>query len=327
MNHPSNEHSSQSLDENGEKNKNLVVDAYRWSHYVEMAKGLGFTALGAAKAEKVDRAGILREWVEEGCHADMHWFARGLEKRLDPALVMEDAASIFILTTPYNKEPVTVGGKKLARYACGEDYHDVLIKPLRQLCEEMAREFPGANLRAYVDTGPVLERYWAEKAGLGWIGKNGNLINRKAGSYLFLASIVTNLTVPYGQPHANFCGSCTACLDACPTGAFVSDGIVDSRKCISYLNIEHRGPFQDAPNFADWIFGCDICQEVCPWPGKFSGDPLFEQFLPRPQYEAVDEVALAAMDQETFSATFRKSPVKRTKRAGIQRNLTHLQQG
>ncbi len=307
------------------KNENLTVEPSKWSQYCQLAKGMGFLEMGAAEAGKVDREGLLRDWIEQGHHADMHWFSRGLEKRLDPSLVMEDAASILILTTPYYKEPCSVGGKKLARYACGDDYHDVLIKPLRQLCDIISEDFPMANLRAYVDTGPVLERYWAERAGLGWIGKNGNLINRKAGSYIFLSSIVTNLKTPYGQPHDNFCGSCTACLDACPTDAFVGEGVLDSRKCISYLNIEHRGPFENAPDFSDWLFGCDICQEVCPWPGKFSGDVIFENFLPRPAYERINTQMLADMDQETFSATFRKSPVKRAKRAGIQRNLAHLE--
>ena len=156
------------------------------------------------------------------------------------------------------------------------------------------------------------------------IGKNGNLISRKDGSYLFLASILTNLTVPHGQPHAGYCGACRACLDVCPTDAFVAEGVVDSRRCISYLNIEHRGPFENAPDFADWLFGCDLCQEVCPWTQKFAAEPILQEFLPRDAYNSLGGQDLAEMSQPDFSKLFRKSPIKRTKLAGLKRNLAHL---
>ena len=300
------------------------VDQADWARFVAYARGAGFRDMAAAPAEKVTRENVLRKWVADGFHAEMHWFARGLDKRVDPSLVVENAKSVIVLTTPYHPRETTLAGKKLARYACGDDYHDVLIKPLRQLCTFINESFPRAQLRSYVDTGPVLERYWAERAGLGWIGRSGNLISREAGSYLFLASIVTDLEVPYGRPHDFFCGSCTACIDACPTNAIIADGVVDSRKCISYLSIEHRGPFEDAPPFDDWIFGCDICQEVCPWPQKFSEEPRFDAFLPRPRYQDLQPRQLKDMAQEDFSAMFRKSPVKRTKMLGIKRNLAHL---
>ena len=304
--------------------ENLKINHQDWSRFVEFAKGSGFRDMAAAPAGKVKHEQTLRDWVANGFHAEMHWFARGLEKRLNPELVVEGARSIIVLTTPYYPEHVTLAGKKLARYACGDDYHDVLIKPLRALCDYMNQTFPHAQFRAYVDTGPVLERYWAEQAGLGWIGRSGNLISRTAGSYLFLASIVTDLEAPYGQPHAPFCGSCTACIDACPTDAIIADGVVDSNRCISYLSIEHRGPFEDAPPFEDWVFGCDICQEVCPWPQKFSDEPKFDEFLPRERYAKLKPEELQEMVQEDFSAMFRKSPIKRTKMHGVKRNMAHL---
>jgi len=301
-----------------------IVSQRHWDRYQAAALDLGFAALAAAPKHDIACADAVRDWVAEGFNGEMDWYARGLEKRLDLSLVMADAASVWVLTTPYHPEPCTLAGHKLARYACGDDYHEVLAAKLKRLCALVTADFPGANLRPYVDTGPVLERYWAQAAGLGWIGKNGNLIHPTMGSYLFLCCIVCNLTVPYGTPHQDFCGSCRACIDACPTAAIVKPGVVDARRCISYLSIEHRGPFAAAPDFADWLFGCDICQEVCPWTVKFAGPERMPELAPRKAYEDCDEAGLAAMDQPGFSALFRKSAIKRTKLAGLKRNLTHL---
>lgn len=303
----------------------LCLDDTAWREFRRFVTELGFSDVAAAPVRPVKRAQAVKDWVDNGYHADMHWFARGLEKRLDPRLVQPDARSIIMLTMPYHCEPVTLAGKKLARYACGDDYHDVILKLIKQCTAWLTEREPDSATRHYVDTGPVLERYWAQESGLGWIGKNGNLISRRQGSYIFLASLVTTLQVPYGRPHDDFCGSCRACIDACPTQAIVADGVVDSRKCISYMTIEHRGPFEDAPDFENWLFGCDICQEVCPWPNKFSQETPLEALRPRQAYAELEEDDLADMVQEVFSATFRKSPVKRTKIAGIQRNLKHLQ--
>jgi len=295
-----------------------------WSRLESRARALGFLEMGAAPKGPVRYAESVKAWVDEGYHAEMAWYARGLAKRLDLDLILEGAASVIVLTTPYHREPVTLAGHKLARYACGDDYHDVLKPKLWTLIEAIREIVPEAECRPYVDTGPLLERYWAEEAGLGWIGKNGCLISREAGSYLFLACIVTDVEVPYGTRHAPFCGNCRACIDACPTDAIVSEGIVDANRCISYLNIEHRGPFENAPDFDDWIFGCDICQEVCPWTRKFSLEELIPELRPRPEYADLGEEDLAEMDQPAFSATFRKSAIKRTKMAGLKRNAAHL---
>lgn len=306
----------------------VSVAAAHWQRYLDLAREQGFAAMAGAPIAPVRYAQAVQDWVANGYHANMEWYARGVEKRLNPRLIMEDAQSIIVLLTPYEKEPVHIAGKKVARYAAGDDYHDVLLKKLKQLKAAIYEDYPDANIRPYVDTGPVLERYWAEQSGLGWIGKNGNLISRSLGSYVFLSSMVTNLKLPeWGQPHQDFCGQCRACIDACPTDAIVEDRVVDSNRCISFLNIELRGEFPaGTPEFADWLFGCDICQEVCPWTNKFADEPLLEQFLKRPQYEDLSAQDMEHMAQETFSATFRKSAIKRTKIAGIKRNLQHLLQ-
>ena len=300
------------------------LNSEQWRGVRDLASELGFLETAAAPVSAVKNEAAVRDWVARGYHADMAWYARGLDKRFDLNLVLAKAASVIVFTTPYHKEACTLAGRKLARYACGDDYHDVLKKKLWTLIELMKTQVPQAQFRPYVDTGPILERYWAREAGLGWIGKNGNLISRTAGSYLFLACIVTDMTVPYGVPHAPFCGECRACIDSCPTDAIPSAGTVDANKCISYLNIEHRGPFENAPGFAGWIFGCDICQEVCPWVRKFSREELMPELQPRAACAALSADELAEMDQQAFSTTFSKSAIKRTKMAGLKRNLSHL---
>lgn len=301
-----------------------TVSTHHWQGLALLARDMGFVGLAAAANHPVRCGERVRDWVREGMHGSMAWFANALDKRLDLNLVLESAASVIALIAPYERQPCSLAGKKLARYACGDDYHDVLKERLWRLIEYLRVPYPQAQFRPYVDTGPVLERYWAQEAGLGWIGKSGNLINRRFGSYIFISCIVTDLVVPYGQAHANYCGACRACVDACPTAAIVADGVVDSRKCISYLTIEHRGPFEEHLNFGDWLYGCDICQEVCPWTRKFATDPLLPAFAPRPAYAALSEDELAAMEQARFSELFSKSPIKRTKLAGLKRNLAAL---
>lgn len=295
-----------------------------YDELLELSRELGFVEAAAAAKAPVRHGEAVRQWVTDSMHADMEWYARAVDKRLDLDLVLPGCESVFVLITPYASEPCTLAGKKLARYACGDDYHDVLKKKLWTMIEFIKVRHPEANFRPYVDTGPILERYWAEEAGLGFIGKNGCLINRKWGSTVFISCIVTDVIMPYGQRHPSFCGACTACLDACPTQAIVKPGIVDSRKCISYLNIEQRGPFEEGtPSFDDWIFGCDICQEVCPWTHKFAQDPVLEAFEPRASYDDLTEDGLRDMEQEAFSRLFSKSAIKRTKMAGLKRNLKH----
>lgn len=304
----------------------MELSFQQYQDLLELSQQLGFVEAAAAAKAPVRYADAVRDWVADGMHADMAWYANALDKRLDLDLVLPGCQSVFVLITPYASQPCELAGKKLARYACGDDYHDVLKKKLWTMIDHLKNDFPQANFRPYVDTGPILERYWAQEAGLGFIGKNGCLINRQWGSTVFISCIVTDLIMPYGQTHPSFCGACTACLDACPTDAIVKPGVVDSRKCISYLNIEQRGPFPDqTPDFEDWIFGCDICQEVCPWTTKFAKDPVLDAFQPRAVYSQLESHDLAEIEQERFSRIFSKSAIKRAKMAGIKRNLAHLE--
>lgn len=301
-----------------------AVSEQHWTRFTDHAHDLGFVGLAAAPNHHISCGDRIRDWVRQGYHGSMEWYSRAVEKRLNLNLVLEDAASVVVLITPYEKEPCKLAGKHLARYACGDDYHDVLKKKLWQLIQGLVEPYPHAHFRPYVDTGPLLERYWAAQAGLGWIGKNGNLINRTLGSYIFISCIVTNLVLPYGVETSGHCGSCTACIEACPTHAIVADGLVDSRKCISYLNIEHRGSFERPPDFSDWLFGCDICQEVCPWTIKFAQEEVIEPFRARPGYASLSEQDIQTMEQAQFSRLFSKSAIKRAKLAGLKRNMDHL---
>ena len=301
----------------------ILADA-TWQKWQAAIRARGFRAMAAAPAARAQCGETVRQWLAQSHHADMAWFERNLDKRLDPRLVVEGAQSVIMLTAAYWPKPVQLGPFKLARYAAGSDYHEILKDALMGFCTEHLQPL-GANYRVYVDTGPLLERYWAQQAGLGWIGRSGNLISRKDGSYLFLAGIITDLKVPYGEPHRDFCGTCRACIDACPTEAITEQRTVDSKRCISYLTIEHRGPLPNLP-FDNWLFGCDICQEVCPWPQKFATEPERSEFEPRPVYAQLTEEQLAGADAIQFAEWFRRSPIKRTKLAGFLRNIVHLKE-
>jgi len=293
--------------------------------YKQEAMQLGFSDMAAAEAGCVESADVFRDWVAEGHNAEMEWFKKNLEKRLNPKLILETVQSVLVLLSPYTREPCNLGPYKIARYACGDDYHDHLKKRLKMLCAMMTKDFPQADFRVYVDTGPVAERYWAEQAGLGWIGKNGCMIKGKDGSYFFISCILTNLVFPFSKRHTFHCGTCTACLDHCPTDAFVKPGIVDSGKCISYLNIEHRGDFKASTNLHGWAFGCDICQEVCPWNRKSAGVNVLDLFKPRESFRALSSKVICEMDVPEFRECFRKSSLKRTKLEGLQRNIKCLE--
>jgi epoxyqueuosine reductase len=302
----------------------LQVTQTQYEEIKALASRLGFPEMGAAEAQPVLRAKEIRTWIQNGYHAGMDWFTATVEKRINPKTAFPEAKSVLALLSPYQHEPTRLGEWKLARFACGDDYHDILKKKLKQLCRHIQAEIPGSDFRVYVDSGPISERYWAEQCGLGWIGKNGNVIHKKNGSYFFISCILTNLLFPFSTPHTSHCGSCRACLDQCPTGAIVRPGIVDSNRCISYLTIEHRGAFEESHELNNWIFGCDICQEACPWNRKTPNWTMLEAFQPRKPYNNLSTSELKNMEDSEFRVLFRKSPLKRTRLEGIKRNLNHL---
>ena len=288
---------------------------------------LGFDKVGIARAEPLsEEARHLREWVARGFHASMGWMADALPRRTDPREILPGARSVVSLAmnyfsdTPHSEEP---RNGKISRYAWGDDYHEILSSRAEKLCAWLAREVPGSASKLYVDTGPVMEKAWAARSGIGWLGKHTNIITTEYGSWVFLAEILTTAELETDSAAIDHCGSCTLCIQACPTDAIVEPYLVDSNLCLSYLTIEHRGAVEEGlrERFKGWIYGCDICQDVCPWNVKFARPSQERAFAPRPGNEAPDLQAWILMDQTQFSARFRKSPVKRAKWEGLLRNI------
>jgi epoxyqueuosine reductase len=292
------------------------------------AQRLGFTLSGVTSPGPPEHLDFFRSWISKGYHASLDWIAseRSLERRSDPRAILPECQSILVLACPYPAPRGNLQGGNIAAYALNMDYHDILGKRLQSLVnyiEEQAGT-PVAN-RWYTDTGPILEKELAQKAGLGWIGKNTALINKEQGSYFFLAEILLALDLEADPAQAEtYCGSCTRCLDTCPTGALREPYTLDARRCISYLTIEHRDsiPPELRPLLGDWVFGCDICQLVCPWnkPGAESSE-ILEEFLPRPELTQINLVEEMGLDHDQFQDRFKGSPVKRTKRRGYLRNV------
>lgn len=298
----------------------------------ERALELGFDVVGVAPALPNPETESLRQWVSRGFDGDMAWIARRLEERVDPRKVLEGVRSLICVGFSYDPGPRDEPSESegaIARYAGGRDYHDVLLAPLKQLASELG-ELAGreVNARVYVDTGPVQERAAATYAGLGWIGKNGCLIHRELGSFLFLGVIFTDLEIPLSQRVTDHCGTCTACIDACPTQAIVEPGVIDSRRCISYTTIEQRGPIpldlREAQGHE--VYGCDICQTVCPWNGDKhvvpSEDALGLRAAIAPAADWINPSLewILALDEEAWRVAARKTALKRTKWRGLMRN-------
>ena len=284
-----------------------------------LALELGFDLVATGPADPPEHGAALRRWVEAGHAATMGYLARRLEERLDPRRVLPGARSVLCVALNYYQgEPADASWRPVARYAWGRDYHDVIAPRLERLAAHLA-EAGGARSRGYVDTGPVLERDLAARAGLGWVGKNTMLLHPRLGSWFFLGVLLTTAELASDAPLADRCGSCRACLDACPTGAFVAPYVLDARRCISYLTIEHRGDLDPdlQPSMAGWQFGCDICQDVCPWNRKTP--PTAEaDFVPEAAYPGAE--AVSAMDDADFRRHFAGTPILRAKAAGMRRN-------
>ncbi len=292
------------------------------------AKRLGFLSCGISQAGFLEQeAPRLENWLKQNMHGEMSYMENHFDKRLDPTKLVEGSKSVISLLLNYfpSEEQKDPEAPKISKYAYGTDYHFVIKDKLKQLLHFIQEEIGDVHGRAFVDSAPVLDKAWAAKSGLGWIGKNSNLLTQQVGSFYFIAELIVDLDLEYDTPVTDHCGTCTACIDACPTQAIVDPYVVDGSKCISYFTIELK---EEIPNsykgqFDDWMFGCDVCQDVCPW-NRFSkphNEPLFN---PKPELLEMTKKDWEEITQEVFSKVFQKSAVKRTKFSGLNRNIEFL---
>jgi len=297
---------------------------------IEKAKQVGFDLVGFAKVESLDKESEnFQEWLDKKFQAGMEYMERNFEKRKDVAQILPNAKSVISLALNYytpNSYPNNESSGKISRYAWGIDYHLIIWAMLDELEEALKKIDPEFESISYVDTGPVMDKAWAVRAGIGWLGKHTNVINREIGSWFFIANIITNYEFEYSEQIEDFCGSCTACLDACPTDAIVQEYVVDANKCISYLTIENKEKISEEfkGKFDNWIFGCDICQDVCPWNQKFPVESLIKDFKPQNKQIELDEIL--QMTESEFKEKFHASPVKRAKLSGLKRNALFLKE-
>ena len=291
------------------------------------AKRLGFLSCGISKAEFLEEeAPRLENWLNKNMNGEMAYMENHFDKRLDPTKLVPDSKSVISLLLNYfPTELQTSKSYKISKYAYGTDYHFVIKDKLKQLMEFISEEIGDVHGRAFVDSAPVLDKAWAAKSGLGWIGKHSNLLTKQLGSFYFIAELIVDLNLEYDSPVTDHCGSCTACIDACPTNAIIADKVVDGSKCISYFTIELKNeiPTSQKGHFEDWMFGCDICQDVCPW-NRFSkphSEPLFN---PHPEMLSMSKKDWEEITEDVFQKIFQKSAVKRTNFSGLKRNINFL---
>lgn len=289
---------------------------------------LGFDFCGISKAEKLDDdARRLEEWLNKGMHGRMKYMENHFDLRTDPQQLVPGARSVISLLFNYynNREQLDKEAPRISKYAFGNDYHFVIREKLKQLLQFIKDEIGDVQGRVFVDSGPVLERSWAAKSGLGWIGKNGNLINKQHGSFYFLAEIFVDAELNYDSPIGEYCGTCTACIDACPTEAIRDNKVVDGSSCISYFTIELRDaiPKEAEGKMEGWMFGCDICQDVCPW-NRVAQNHEEVQLLPSKELVGMKHHDWQNLTEEIFKTVFRESPLKRAKFEGIRRNLDFI---
>ena len=296
----------------------------------QLASELGFNFCGIAQAIKLDDdARRLEFWLSKGMQGNMHYMERYFDLRIDPRQLVPGAKSVITLLLNYfPKDKQDADTPKISKYAYGKDYHEVIREKLNKLIEAIRINVGEIHGRGFVDSAPVLERTWAQRSGLGWVGKNGNLINKEMGSFFFIATLITDLDLEPDEPFTkDYCGSCTRCIDACPTDAILPGKIVDGSKCISYFTIELKDmliPTEMKGKFENWAFGCDICQDVCPW-NRFSKPTNEIEFTPLPGILNISTKEWEAMTEEKFKSIFRNSSLNRSKLKGIQRNLKFLQ--
>jgi epoxyqueuosine reductase len=300
----------------------------KYSQFIKQeAKRLGFISCGISRAGFLEEeAPRLEKWLNEGRHGQMQYMENYFDKRLDPTLLVDGAKSVIsLLLNYYPSEKQEEGTYKISKYAYGQDYHFVIKEKLKELLHSIQENIGEVGGRAFVDSAPVLDKVWAAKSGLGWIGKNSNLLSKQVGSFFFIAELIVDIDLDYDHAVTDHCGSCTACLDACPTQAIIQPYVVDGSKCISYFTIELKDnlPAEMKGKFDDWAFGCDVCQDVCPW-NRFSkphSEPLFN---PHPELLSLTKKDWEEITEDTFRAVFKNSAVKRTKYEGLTRNITFL---
>ena len=292
------------------------------------ANNLGFLSCGISKAVFLEEeATKLENWLNDGKHGKMKYMENHFDMRLDPRKLVPDAKSVISLSYNYYNDNLQKDkdAPKISKYAYGNDYHKVIKEKLKILFKELQNKFGDINGRVFIDSAPIMEKAWAAKSGLGWIGKNTNLISQKVGSFYFLAEIIVDLEFEYDTPVTDHCGSCTACIDSCPTGALVKPYEIDASKCISYLTIELKDeiPSEFNGKMDNWAFGCDVCQDVCPW-NRFSrkhNEPLFN---PNQEMMKMGKKEWEELTEETFEVIFKNSAVKRTKYKGLKRNISFI---
>lgn len=297
----------------------------------QTAEQLGFDYCGIALAMPLDEdARKLEAWLNKGMHGQMTYMENHFELRVDPTKLVPGARSVITLLLNYfPAQQQSEGSPKIAKYAYGNDYHEVIRAKLNEFLSRIRNKIGDIQGRGFVDSAPVLERSWAKRSGMGWIGKNGNLITKKNGSFFFIATLITDLELDYDDPYAkDFCGSCNRCIDACPTDAILPNKVVDGSRCISYFTIELKEmllPEAMSSQFDNWMFGCDTCQDVCPW-NRFSKPHSEIAFTPIPEILNLSNNDWQAMTEESFRKIFKHSPLKRSKFKGIQRNLSFIRQ-
>jgi len=304
------------------------MNATKRTHLIKTeAKRLGFLSCGISKAEFLeDEAPRLEKWLKQNMHGEMQYMENHFDKRLDPTKLVEDSKSVISLLLNYfPEEKQNPDSFKISKYAYGVDYHFVIKDKLKSLLHFIQEEIGEVHGRAFVDSAPVLDKAWAAKSGLGWIGKHSNLLTQQVGSFYFVAELIVDLELEYDAPVTDHCGTCTACIDACPTKAIIEPYVVDGSKCISYLTIELKNeiPSEFQDKMDDWMFGCDVCQDVCPW-NRFSkshNEPLFN---PNPELLSFTKKDWEEITGEIFNQVFKKSAVKRTKLSGLERNIRFL---
>jgi len=289
----------------------------------------GFDYCGIAPARPLDDdARRLEAWLQKGYHGSMAYMEKYFDLRIDPAKLVPGARSVItLLKNYYPSQQQLPGTPKISKYAWGKDYHEVLRERLNSFLHRIREEIGEIHGRGFVDSAPVLERSWAQQSGLGWVGKNGNLITKQSGSFYFIATLITDLELQYDDPFAkDYCGTCTRCMDECPTNAILSDKVIDGSRCISYFTIELKEmliPGEMKDKFDNWMFGCDTCQDVCPW-NRFSKPHSEKAFTPLPEVLNLSTKEWEAMTEESFRQLFRNSPLIRSKFKGIQRNLKFI---